>query len=61
MGRTLEFEPGEAARRAMTVFWRKGYARTAVGDLQDGTGVGRESPYRAFRDEEALFRAALAG
>lgn len=60
MGRKLEFEPGDAVEKAMMVFWRKGYERTSVGDLEDETGVGRKSLYRAFRDKEDLFLAALA-
>jgi TetR/AcrR family transcriptional repressor of nem operon len=59
MGRKLEFEPGEAVAKAMKVFWRKGYERTSVGDLEEETGVGRKSLYRAFRDKEDLFLAAL--
>jgi len=60
MGRKLEFEPGEALHSAMMVFWRKGYERTSVGDLENETGVGRKSLYRAFHDKEDLFLAALA-
>jgi TetR/AcrR family transcriptional regulator, transcriptional repressor for nem operon len=60
MGRKLEFEPGEAVQKAMMVFWRKGYERTSVGDLEEETGVGRKSLYRAFHDKEDLFLASLA-
>jgi len=59
MGRRLEFEPSEAIKRAMMVFWQKGYERTSVTDIESGTGVGRKSLYRTFRDKEDLFIAAL--
>lgn len=59
MGRRLEFEPSEAVQKAMIVFWQKGFERASVTDLEAGTGVGRKSLYRAFRDKEDLFLAAL--
>lgn len=59
MGRNLEFEPDEALRRAMQVFWRLGYERASIGDLEGGTGVGRKSLYRVFRDKPHFFLAAL--
>ncbi|MGF1569190.1 MAG: TetR/AcrR family transcriptional regulator [Nodosilinea sp.] len=59
MGRRLEFEPSEAVQKAMMVFWQKGFERTSVADLEAGTGVGRKSLYRTFRDKEDLFLAAL--
>jgi len=59
MGRKLEFEPSEAVQRAMMVFWQKGFERASVTDLEAGTGVGRKSLYRTFRDKEDLFLAAL--
>jgi len=43
----------------MMVFWRKGFERASVSDLEAGTGVGRKSLYRAFRAKEDLFLAAL--
>jgi len=59
MGRRLEFEPSEAVQKAMMVFWQKGYERTSVADIEAGTGVGRKSLYRTFRDKKELFIAAL--
>jgi TetR/AcrR family transcriptional repressor of nem operon len=59
MGRRLEFEPSDAVQKAMMVFWQKGFERASVTDIEAGTGVGRKSLYRAFRDKENLFLAAL--
>jgi len=60
VGRQLEFEPSEAIQEAMSVFWRKGYERTSVADLEESTGIGRKSLYRKFEGKERLFLAALA-
>lgn len=59
MGRKLEFDPDSAAQDAMHAFWRKGFERTSIADLETATGVGRKSLYRAFEDKEELFLRAL--
>ena len=59
MARTREFEPNEAVEKAMMVFWRHGYEATSITDLEVGTGVGRKSLYRTFRDKNDLFLKAL--
>jgi TetR/AcrR family transcriptional repressor of nem operon len=61
VGRKLEFEPSEALEKAMRVFWEYGYARTSIEDLENATGVGRKSLYRAFQDKHDLFLRALGG
>ncbi|GAB4138995.1 MAG: TetR family transcriptional regulator C-terminal domain-containing protein [Sphingomonadales bacterium] len=59
MGRSIEFEPNEVVLKAMAVFWRQGYERTSIGDLEISTGIGRKSLYRTFHDKETLFLAVL--
>ena len=39
----------------MAVFWKHGYAGTALGDLEAATKLGRQSLYGAFGDKRALF------
>jgi len=59
MARPRTFEPKEALDKAMTVFWRKGYAETSYDDLVSETGVSRKGLYTVFGDKEDLFLAAL--
>jgi len=59
MARPRTFEPEEALDKAMTVFWRKGYAETSYDDLVSETGVSRKGLYTVFGDKEGLFLAAL--
>ena len=35
MARPKEFDEHEALNKALTVFWRKGYANTSLQDLTD--------------------------
>lgn len=39
----------------MAVFWKHGYAGTALADLEAATKLGRQSLYGAFGDKRALF------
>lgn len=39
----------------MAVFWKQGYAGTALGDLEAATKLGRQSLYGAFGDKRELF------
>jgi TetR/AcrR family transcriptional regulator, transcriptional repressor for nem operon len=58
-GRPRSFEPEEALDRAMTVFWRKGYERTGLLDLEESTGLGRQSLYNVFGDKRVLFTQVI--
>ncbi len=59
MSRPREFDPAEALDRAMKVFWRKGYANTAIEDLVRATGVNRSGLYDEFESKHGLFLASL--
>src|SRR4051812_25561644 len=39
----------------MGLFWKRGYAATGLADLEQVTGLGRQSLYGAFGDKRALF------
>lgn len=39
----------------MFLFWKKGYEATGLADLEQATGLGRQSLYGAFGDKRALF------
>ncbi len=43
----------------MVAFWRHGYDAVSLDDLQDATGLARQSLYRTFGDKRTLFLRAL--
>lgn len=53
------FHPDHALKKAMDVFWERGYEGTSVEDLVQETGLGRGSLYDTFGDKHALYLAAL--
>ena len=54
-GRPRSFDEEQVLDQAMFLFWRKGYEATGVADLEQATGLGRQSLYGAFGDKRALF------
>ena len=59
MGRPRSFCVDQAADRAMTVFWKKGYEGASLSDLTTAMGINAPSLYAAFGSKEGLFRAVL--
>ncbi|MDB4957391.1 MAG: Transcriptional regulatory protein [Myxococcales bacterium] len=59
MGRHKEFEREDVLRRAIPVFWEKGFASTSTEDLVQAMGIGRQSLYDTFGDKRGLFLEAL--
>lgn len=59
MARPKEFDRDEAVRRAMGVFWEKGYEATSTEDLLRAMGIGRQSMYDTFGDKHRLYLEAL--
>jgi TetR/AcrR family transcriptional regulator, transcriptional repressor for nem operon len=59
MARPREFDTDLALKRAMAVFWAKGYAATSMDDLQTAMQIGRQSLYAAFGDKRRLYVEAL--
>lgn len=55
MARILEFEEEDAIRKAMDVFWKKGYNGTSMRDLTAAMGINPSSLYRSIGDKHALF------
>lgn len=59
IGRPREFDIEEAVRKAMDVFWDRGYHDASLPDLLGGMGLSRGSFYKAFADKRAVFLRAL--
>ncbi|MGR8981793.1 MAG: TetR/AcrR family transcriptional regulator [Gammaproteobacteria bacterium] len=61
MARPIEFDREEVLRKAIGVFWQKGYGGASIKDLVEATGLQPGSLYAAFGDKRGLFLAALDG
>jgi TetR/AcrR family transcriptional repressor of nem operon len=59
MGRPRGFEQAEVLDRAMLLFWRKGFEAAGLVELEQATGLGRQSLYGAFGDKRALFASVV--
>ena len=58
-GRPRAFEREPALRRAMDLFWEKGFDNCSMADLVDAMGVNSPSIYAAFGNKERLYREAI--
>ncbi len=59
MPRVKLFNKEEALRKAMELFWEKGYASTSLSDLTEHLGIGKGSFYATFYSKQALFEDAF--
>lgn len=57
--RSKDFDEEEILKKAIYIFWEKGYNATSIHDLIAGMGIGRSSIYHAFGDKHNLFVKAL--
>ena len=57
-GRPRSFDRAAALRRAMEVFWAKGYEGATLSELTTAMGINSPSLYAAFGSKEALFLEA---
>jgi TetR/AcrR family transcriptional repressor of nem operon len=59
MARTKDFDEAEVLKRAVNLFWLKGYNATSMQDLVEGLGISRSSLYDTYGDKHTLFIKAL--
>jgi TetR/AcrR family transcriptional regulator, copper-responsive repressor len=59
MGRPRKRNREDVLQKAMPVFWKYGFARTTLPDLEQATGVNKSGLYAEFDSKEALFLACL--
>jgi AcrR family transcriptional regulator len=59
MGRPRKFKREDVLQKALPVFWKYGFARTTLPDLELATGVNKSGLYSEFESKEELFLACL--
>ncbi len=59
-GRPPAFNHEDALKKALQVFWQRGYEGASMTELTEALGINRPSIYAAFGNKEALFRKALS-
>jgi AcrR family transcriptional regulator len=59
MGRPRKFSREGVLQKALPVFWKYGFARATLPDLERATGVNKSGLYAEFESKEELFLACL--
>ena len=59
MARPKEFTREDVLLKAIPVFWKKGFARTTLQDLERATGVNKSGLYSEFLDKKEIFLASI--
>src|ERR1700731_1850698 len=59
MGRPRKFSREGVLQKALPIFWKYGFARTTLPELEQATGVNKSGLYAEFESKDALFLACL--
>ncbi len=59
MGRRKTYDRDDVARRAMELFWQRGYEATTIQQLETTLRINRYSLFAEFGSKDGLFEAAL--
>lgn len=60
MPRVKQYDEDAVIEKAITVFWKKGYASTSVRELEQEMGINQFSMYSSFGNKRGVFLRALA-
>lgn len=58
-GRPKKYERDEVLKKAMELFWQRGFADTGLQDLEKATGVNKSGLYAEFKGKEDIFLSSL--
>jgi AcrR family transcriptional regulator len=59
VGRPRSFDKDEALKKAMYIFWEKGYEGTTMANLIESIGMKAPSIYAAFGNKDSMFKEVV--
>ena len=59
MGRSKQFNEAEVLDKATLTFWKRGFQKTTVRDLEREMGINQFSIYATFKNKQGLYRRVL--
>jgi TetR/AcrR family transcriptional regulator, transcriptional repressor for nem operon len=59
MARPRSFEPDRVLTQLMNLFWAKGFDGASMQDIEEATGLKKQSLYRLHGDKRQMYLAAL--